>query len=98
MWSSLDLVIDPTDPLRLYAAGFTYGFNLSTDGGATWSQSNTGLTDLSLLDVAIDPQDPFRLYAVDGNVGVFTSADRGVSWGATGAVPGHPSVAAVNPA
>jgi photosystem II stability/assembly factor-like uncharacterized protein len=65
------IVVNPTDPNIVYVAagGDLWGPNpergvyMSTDGGATWTQTlkvndNTGVTD-----IAIDPQSPNIIYA-----------------------------------
>jgi hypothetical protein len=43
----------------------------STDGGASWSAMNTGLTDMDVLALAIDLSDPSVLYAGTRSGGVF---------------------------
>jgi photosystem II stability/assembly factor-like uncharacterized protein len=51
----------------------------STDGGATWSASGTGLTYVYAL--AVDPIDSNTLYA-GTNGGVFKSTNGGTTWSA----------------
>ncbi len=71
------LVIDPTQPLKLYAGGF--GMFRSTDGGKTWSPINNGLAVPFVVGVVIDPLTPTTLYAATGG-GVYKSIDGGNSW------------------
>jgi photosystem II stability/assembly factor-like uncharacterized protein len=77
--SLVALVIDPTDPTRLY--GPTWNAVLkSTDGGNSWEAKMNGLVANRTVDVlVIDPQNPNLLY---GGVGerLVVSADGGESW------------------
>jgi uncharacterized repeat protein (TIGR01451 family) len=52
----------------------------STDGGATWSASYTGLANTDVIALAIDPQTPTTLYAGTNGAGVFKSTDGGTNW------------------
>jgi len=52
----------------------------STNGGATWSGSSTGLTNTSVNILAIDPQTPTTLYVGTNGGGVFKSTDGGAHW------------------
>ncbi|MCP3959263.1 MAG: glycosyl hydrolase, partial [bacterium] len=74
-----DLVLDPRDPDRLYAAtwqrhrnvaaylggGLGSGLHRSSDGGRTWERLTTGLPEsrMGKIGLAISPQDPDVLYA-----------------------------------
>lgn len=79
-WTGVtDLVIDPRDPNRLYAAtwqrhrtiaaymggGPKSGLHRSTDGGETWEQLKNGLpkSNMGKIGLAISPQKPDILYA-----------------------------------
>ena len=63
------LALDPTTPTTLYAGTDGGGVFKTTDGGASWSPVNTGLTcgrSLSPCNVsalALDPTTPTTLYA-----------------------------------
>src|SRR5947207_10261889 len=46
------IAADPTNPNRVLAGGDVSGFHVSTDGGTTWTTSNTGLTAVGQLVVA----------------------------------------------
>ncbi len=82
------LLIDPSNPLILYASSLNEGVSKSVDGGQTWNPMNTGLeaTTLSVLDLAIDPANPNVVYAaISGdaafnNGGVFRSSNGGMTW------------------
>jgi photosystem II stability/assembly factor-like uncharacterized protein len=75
------LAVDPTTPTTLYAGTYGGGVFKSTDGGATWSAVNTGLTNKSVWALAIDPTAPNTLYAGTYG-GVFKSTNGGASWSA----------------
>ncbi len=95
------LVIDPKQPLTLYAggtgvapAGNTVGRGIfkSTDGGKSWAPVNDGLEDLFINALAIDPQDPSVLYA-GTNRGISRTRDGGATWVPllpSGAIPSGP--------
>ena len=80
----------PTDPQRILVAMSTGGVYRSTDGGETWSASNTGIQARFMPDpfpefgqcvhkVARDQANPDRLYAQNHH-GVYRSDDDGVTW------------------
>jgi len=52
----------------------------SEDGGATFIQSNTGLTNLRMAALALHPTRTDTLYAATLGGGVFRSYDRGGTW------------------
>jgi hypothetical protein len=79
------LVIDPTNPLILYAGADYYGIFKSTDGGVTWVVSTTGISSCSITcfvpALAIDPMTPTILYASDKlTYSVYKSIDGGATW------------------
>lgn len=82
------LAFDPNDPQVMYAGTQTLGFVKSSDGGASWHDSNGDLQPWSLppfneIDVraiAIDPDDSQRLFATTNGGGVLRSQDAGASW------------------
>ena len=81
----LALAIDPVTPTTIYAGG-SGGVSKSTDAGANWTASNTGLTGTFVRALAIDPVKPTTLYA--GGFGgvfksIFKSADGGGNWTAS---------------
>ncbi|WP_033958537.1 WD40/YVTN/BNR-like repeat-containing protein [Psychroserpens jangbogonensis] len=95
-----DVVMDLTNPDVLYASTlqrrrhvYTYvgggpgsGLHKSTDGGNTWTESQTGLPSVELgrIGLSISPADPEIIYAIveaaDGKGGFFASTNRGASW------------------
>lgn len=90
-WATLDfgqsvlsvscLAIDPAVTSTLYAGVESPASNLykSTDGGAHWSSSASGVRR-----VVIDPTDSATLYAVDFIGRVLKSTNGGVFWSPTG--------------
>ncbi|MDE2835237.1 MAG: glycosyl hydrolase [Bacteroidota bacterium] len=74
-----DVVINPIDPMVLYAAtwqrhrnvaaymggGPGSGLHKSTDGGLTWTEMTRGIptSNLGKIGLAISPQNPDRIYA-----------------------------------
>jgi photosystem II stability/assembly factor-like uncharacterized protein len=85
------IAVDPANPATVYAglddgSAFTSGLFRSTDGGATWS--NTNLTQSAVALFAIDPSNPKILYAETeghntkpaGFQGLFKSLDGGQTW------------------
>ncbi|HEY6797314.1 MAG TPA: hypothetical protein VI248_21780, partial [Kineosporiaceae bacterium] len=93
------VVTDPADPARLVVAMSTGGVYVSTDAGASWRPSNTGISAYFLPDpqpefgqcvhkVARDAAGPSRLYAQNHH-GVYRSDDGGQSW--TSIAAGLPS-------
>ncbi|MCA9759047.1 MAG: glycosyl hydrolase [Candidatus Eisenbacteria bacterium] len=65
------IVVDPTDPSRLYVAvlgslwlpGPDRGVYRSTNAGLDWEQVLFVSDSTSVVDLAIDPSDPSRIYA-----------------------------------
>lgn len=81
------LVIDPVNPLTIYAGvgptssfgSFRGGVFKSTDAGNSWTASGNGLLVTSVNTIALDPDTPSTVYA-GTSVGVFKSTDGGGSW------------------
>ena len=76
------LAIDPLNPSTLYASGFN-GTDIlfkTTDGGANWSGSSTGLPFTLINNLAIDPVTPTTLYAATVGSAVFKSTNGGANW------------------
>ena len=73
-----DVVIDPTDASKVYAA-CSFGVFRSLNGGSTWEDIGHGLTSLSADALAIDPTTPSTLY-LSSTPGVFKSTNSGATW------------------
>jgi photosystem II stability/assembly factor-like uncharacterized protein len=82
------LAIDPGNPQTLYAGIAGDGICKSTNGGASWAASSSGLPSrdvmsLPLRDVmslALDPGNPQTLYVGVRSGGVYKSSDGGANW------------------
>lgn len=83
------LVMDPTEPSRLYAG--CAGVIKSIDSGRTWTSIVAGMEDRGAIPavwaIAIDPSAPQTLYAGTPLGTVFKSLDGGAHWQPTGALP-----------
>lgn len=75
------LCVDPSNSNLVYAGGYT-GLYRSTNAGATWAQSSTGLSG-TVNDIVVDPLNSSILYAGTSS-GVFKSTNGGSSWNNTG--------------
>jgi photosystem II stability/assembly factor-like uncharacterized protein len=79
---SSNVAVDPAFPAILYAGVSGAVLIKSTDGGAHWAPSASGLTNGAarpLLKVAVDPSSHNRVLAMDGDK-VWRSVDAGASW------------------
>ena len=92
------LAIDPSNPATLYAAEYGGGVFKSSNGGASWSASSSGLTNLGVLALVIDPSNPATLYVGTIKGGVFKSSNGGASWNSSNTVlPSDVRALAVDP-
>ncbi len=89
------IVIDPTRPNVMFAAGVTGGIWKSVDGGASWQSTGDFLPNLAVSTLAIDPRNANVVYAGTGEgffanvamhrgVGIFKSEDSGATWNLLG--------------
>src|SRR5438093_7069568 len=60
--TTLALAIDPLTPATLYAGSSGGGVFKTTNGGASWTAMNSGLTNGTIQALAIDPLTPATLY------------------------------------
>lgn len=77
------LVVDPTDPDRVFLSIFEHGVFVSDTGAATWRPLGTYGSDVmraDLTSLVVDGQDPERLWLGTSDRGVFTSRDQGGTW------------------
>jgi photosystem II stability/assembly factor-like uncharacterized protein len=77
------LAVDPANPQTVYAGDsgmMTEGRVLkSTDGGATWQSSGSGISGDDVDALAIDPDGPSTLYAAVEH-SLYVSVDAGSGW------------------
>jgi len=85
------LVIDPTQPTTMYAAGVNGGVWKSLDAGVTWAPLDDFLPNLAVSALTVDPSNPNILYAGTGEgvfpgsqsprgAGIFKTTDAGATW------------------
>jgi photosystem II stability/assembly factor-like uncharacterized protein len=77
-------VINPQNPQEMYAGSWGGGVFKSTDGGANWQRSSSGLIDGYIQSLAMDPKTPTTIYAGMYGYGVYKTTDGGDTWQATG--------------
>jgi hypothetical protein len=79
-----DVYVDPQDSNHVLLATDRSGVLASTDGGASFADSNQGISERKVEALLVDHSDAERLYAGvvnDKNYGgVFVSANSGESW------------------
>ena len=76
------LLVDPQDSRTIYAAGSREGLLKSSDGGSTWTASNSGLPANGIYGLALDPTNHNTVY-VGTTRGLFKSTDGGSNWSST---------------
>jgi photosystem II stability/assembly factor-like uncharacterized protein len=84
------IVIDPSNPNTVYAAGVAGGVWKSTDAGASWTATDDLMQNLAVCSLAMDPDNPQILYAGTGEgffngdsvrgLGIFKSTDGAQTW------------------
>ncbi len=84
------LVIHPTVPTTMYAAGVAGGVWKTTNGGANWSPLSDLIANLAVNSLAMDAANPNTLYAGTGEgffnnnavrgAGIFKTTDGGATW------------------
>lgn len=81
----------PGDPSIRYFVSRGAGFYRSSDGGASWSQQNTGIGAANIRALAVNPSHPALIYAGQAESEgtaitwpFFRSSDGGASWAQTG--------------
>jgi len=85
---TLDMVIDQTDPLILFAGVYASGVWKTTNGGTNWTLLAGGLptTTLGVMDLAIDPTNHLTLYFTVENstsgaqLGFYKTTNGGTNW------------------
>lgn len=96
----VQLQVDPHDPDTLWAHSSQAGVLKSTDGGATWSVMNLGLTNSRVQALALDPVHPRTAYACTQYAPCLKTTDGGATWRWSGDAIGEPyaTSALVHPA
>jgi hypothetical protein len=73
------LAVDPTNPSIVYAATDEKGVIKTTNGGASWTVSNAGISTTGIDSFAIVPSLTHTVYAGTDS-GIFKSTDAGAHW------------------
>jgi hypothetical protein len=80
-WGSGDFVFSPENTDTVYFTNSTVGVQKSIDGGASWHESNQGLTGMRCDSMSVSTADPLRVYATfNGWGGVYISDDGTSHW------------------
>jgi uncharacterized protein (TIGR03437 family) len=84
-----DVKMRPDNPDIMYVTDTSSGVNISTDGGQTWSASNTGITSrvgqsgdaIPIFCLTMDPNHPDVMWAgTQGMASLYKSTDAGKTW------------------
>jgi photosystem II stability/assembly factor-like uncharacterized protein len=80
------MAINPVNQAIIYAGSLDAGVYKTTNGGANWTQSNTGLTYSHVQCLAISASNPNIIFAGTDSLGgwttsgVYKSTDAGANW------------------
>ena len=75
----IDFLVDPEDPLKIFANNYGGGNVMSTDGAETWQLASKGYTGALMFDLALHPCRPDVLYG-SALSGPFRTLDWGATW------------------
>lgn len=77
-----DVVIDPTNPLKVNAATYGSGVYRSVTGGnsGTWNSFNTGLFALDAKSLEVHPTDPAKMFVGIYGDALYYSSNGGNNW------------------
>jgi len=101
----ITLAIDPQNPATVYVVVMEShglsgtgdnGLFKSTNGGANWTQMNSGLSATSVRAIAIDREDPYTIYAAV-DAGLFKKTDGGTNWASAGFSDNYVSSLVIQP-
>lgn len=89
----MNFAYDQTNKI-IYAGGHDVGVVKSTDEGATWAKTDSGIKGSDIHALAINPLDSNRLYAFSVDNGLFGTKDGAKTWYRIDDGPTNPSVRA----
>ncbi len=75
----ISAVVDPDNPMVIFANNYGGGVFKSIDGAKTWIESSTGYTGVNLHQVIVSPTDQNTVFTV-GRSGPYVSYDGGQKW------------------
>jgi len=75
----ISAVVDPNDPMTVFANNYGGGNFKSIDGARTWINASKGYTGAHLHSIAINPDQANLVYTIGRN-GPFKSFDGGSNW------------------
>jgi len=75
----ISAVVDPNDPMTIFANNYSGGVFKSTDGARTWVDASKGYTGADLRDIVVDPYTRETVYTI-GRSGPYRSYDGGANW------------------
>ncbi len=75
-----DVFFDQSDSNIVYAAVGSNGYYKSTNGGASFSAINSGITPATRMRIAQSPIDQARLYGLSSDKRLYRSDNAGSSW------------------
>lgn len=81
------VAVSPGSAQTAWAGTLGSGIFQTTNGGASWSAVNTGLSDLFVHALLVDPANANVVYAGTGD-GIFKSVNGGSTWNRSGSISG----------
>lgn len=74
------IVQDPSDTKRLWAGTQDDGIFATTDHGASWKKTNSGLQHKTVYAIAVDPKSSSTVYLGTHGGGVYRTTNGGKKW------------------
>jgi hypothetical protein len=90
------LAVNPSTADTVYAATRGGGVRKSTNSGASWASSNSGLSANWIRTIAVDPQSPATVWVGTYSAGAFASTNSGRAWSSLAVPAGNPVITAVD--
>jgi photosystem II stability/assembly factor-like uncharacterized protein len=75
----IDFLVDPENPMTIFANNYGGGNVMSTDGGESWQLASKGYTGAQMFDLALHACRPNVLYS-SALSGPFRTLDWGAAW------------------
>ncbi|MFN2167689.1 MAG: aldehyde ferredoxin oxidoreductase C-terminal domain-containing protein, partial [Anaerolineae bacterium] len=71
----IDILVDPDNPMTLFANNYGGGNVKSTNGGVNWTLASQGYTGALMFDLAVHPSNPALVYATASRGGCHMAGD-----------------------